>query len=1006
MAEVTGNGSAVTGLGGAAGFGETMLTRADDASLRVDVGAVFEDGFQFGAAHFAADELYVSTNGLVSFGGAVNGVADSLSAITRPFIAAFHADVDTRLDGEGAESGPVWVDVDPVGDVVTITWQEVGFYRRNAARTNTFQLQLFDDGAGGFTIVLRYDSIGWTTGDLEGGWQGLGGDPALIGWRLAASGAVNDHWASGIEARLLALADTAGNTGVEGLWVYHYRPPRVVNGTADNDVLSGDAGEDALYGGAGNDRLAGLAGADLLDGGAGLDLADYAQSTAGVTVNLADPGANRGLDAEGDRYVGIEGISGSAHADRLTGDGGANWLAAGAGADWLSDGAGNDTVYGGAGDDRLIAGAGADHYSGGAGSDRVDYAGAETRITLDLAAPAASTGLAAGDRFHGIEAFAGSRFGDRLAGDGTANRLYGAAGADVLLGRGGADRLFGDAGDDRLIGGSGADVLTGGAGMDVASYSTATTAIRADLAIPAANLGADALGDRYLAVEGLIGSRQNDTLAGDRQGNCLSGLAGADRLEGREGADTLSGGAGDDLLTGGAGGDLLQGGDGRDRASYAAAVAGVTADLANPTQNSGEARGDRYSGIEEVEGSAQSDRLSGNGTGNLLMGGGGNDLLQGRGGADGLYGGAGLDLASYGDAGAGVTASLGTPAMNTGDAAGDLYSLIEGLRGSAHADDLTGDALSNLLQGGGGVDRLSGGAGDDTLEGGAGADRLFGGEGVDLASYALAGSAVVARLPDPAGNAGDARGDSYDGIEGLVGSAHADTLSGGTGDDWLFGGAGADVLSGARGHDRLAGGSGDDLLNGGALADTLDGGDGLDWADYSSDIRGLTADLASPAANTGDAAGDVWLSIECLRGSFYADWLYGSEAANRLDGSAGDDQLSGRGGADELAGGAGLDTLTGGSGADSFVLRRLDEGGDLVTDYNSAEADSLDLRIAGLSRSDIGLRFQHVAGAGSAAVAEAQVFHLTTGQVLFTLQDGANLTDVFLRLGDTRYDLL
>jgi hypothetical protein len=42
------------------------------------------------------------------------------------------ADIDTRLDGEGTESGPIWVDIDPISDVVTITWQNVGFYRRNA----------------------------------------------------------------------------------------------------------------------------------------------------------------------------------------------------------------------------------------------------------------------------------------------------------------------------------------------------------------------------------------------------------------------------------------------------------------------------------------------------------------------------------------------------------------------------------------------------------------------------------------------------------------------------------------------------------------------------------------------------------------------------------------------------------------------------------------------------------------------------------------------------------
>ena len=45
-------------------------------------------------------------------------------------------------------------------------------------------MQLYDQGEDGIDIVLRYEAVGWTTGDLEGGWNGLGGDEALIGWRL------------------------------------------------------------------------------------------------------------------------------------------------------------------------------------------------------------------------------------------------------------------------------------------------------------------------------------------------------------------------------------------------------------------------------------------------------------------------------------------------------------------------------------------------------------------------------------------------------------------------------------------------------------------------------------------------------------------------------------------------------------------------------------------------------------------------------------------------------
>lgn len=564
MTEITGTGRAVSGLGGAAGFGEIMLSRADDASLRVDVGAVFEDGFQFGASHFDADKLFVSTDGLVSFGAATQGVQGTLADLATPFIAAFHADVDTRLDGEGAESGPVWVDIDPVGDVVTITWQEVGFYRRNASQTNTFQLQLYDQGADGMDIVLRYDTVGWTTGDLQGGWGGFGGAAARIGWRLASAGAVDDHWASGVEDRLLALPDTLGNTGVAGLWVYSHVPAKVATGGPDADQLTGGRGADVLDGGAGDDRLAGLGGADVLIGGAGFDLSDYAQAAGAVTVNLSDPSRNTGADALGDSYVLVEGVVGSRFADDLSDDAGNNLLDGGAGHDTLRDGAGDDTLIGGEGDDRFVAGAGADRYVGGSGRDRLDYGQATAAVHLDMVFAAASAGFAAGDQVDGIEVVVGSAFGDTLAGGARHDSFMGGLGGDLLAGRGGADRLYGGAGADTLIGGAGADRMIGGTGFDVVSYETATGAVRAFLAKPAKNTGLDARGDRYGGVEGVIGSGFDDALFGNRRDNLLSGLAGKDRLTGQGGNDTLLGGEAGDQLFGGKGGDLLQGGLGAD----------------------------------------------------------------------------------------------------------------------------------------------------------------------------------------------------------------------------------------------------------------------------------------------------------------------------------------------------------------------------------------------------------------------------------------------------------
>jgi Ca2+-binding RTX toxin-like protein len=61
----------------------------------------------------------------------------------------------------------------------------------------------------------------------------------------------------------------------------------------------------------------------------------------------------------------------------------------------------------------------------------------------------------------------------------------------------------------------------------------------------------------------------------------------------------------------------------------------------------------------------------------------------------------------------------------------------------------------------------------------------------------------------------------YIGIEGLIGSAHNDTLIGNGSANTLRGGRGNDALSGLGGADILDGGAGNDCLRGGAGNDTF-----------------------------------------------------------------------------------------------------------------------------------------------------------------------------------------
>jgi Ca2+-binding RTX toxin-like protein len=144
--------------------------------------------------------------------------------------------------------------------------------------------------------------------------------------------------------------------------------------------------------------------------------------------------------------------------------------------------------------------------------------------------------------------------------------------------------------------------------------------------------------------------------------------------------------------------------------------------------------------------------------------------------------------------------------------------------------------LDQFSQGRPGDNIITGGAGDDTLAGGAGADQLIGGGGIDTADYASSGSAVTVDLST--GSGGDAAGDSYSGIENVIGSAYDDTLSSTSSGHSLAGGDGNDIITIEDGS--AYGDDGDDVISSDGTAGTLYGGDGADTLifDYSGDAYG------------------------------------------------------------------------------------------------------------------------------------------------------------------------
>lgn len=773
------------------------------------------------------------------------------------------------------------------------------------------------------------------------------GDVTVSGGRLNAAKAVS-AFCGGLVATHIgedgdsAIAGTPGND--------------VVVAFGGANTIDTGGGSDRVCAGGGDDLVVGGAANDTIDGGPGVDAVGYATSTAAISANLATESVGDGLGGT-DTLVDVEGVVGSPHDDTIVGDAGANVL----------DGSGGaDSISGGDGDDVLLTGSGNDAFDGGAGTDTASFAGAPGLVSANLAA-----GSATGDGSDGlvaIENVTGSAFADTLVGD---------AGANVIDGGDGNDAVNGGAGDDLLLTGAGDDTFDGGTGTDTASYTSAPGSVIVSLAAAnASGHGSDGLA----AIENVTGSAFADTLTGDDGVNRLLGLAGDDELHGGAGADVLDGGVGNDLLAAGGGSDVLasgpgndgfDGGAGADTVSFAAAPAGVTANLGSGTASgegsdafaavenlngslfadslTGDSGANRIGGLggaDTLSGEVGSDRLDGGDGDDTVAGGEGNDVLVTGGGGDSFDGGAGVDTLSFEASPAAVTASLAGGAA-TGDGS-DVLAGLEYLTGSLFADTLTGDdsvnrlrglAGADSLQGGAGADVLDGGEGDDSIAGGAGNDALTsgagddgfdGGPGVDTLSFAAAPAGVTAGLAS--GAASGEGSDTLAGLENLNGSAFGDALTGDSGANRIAGLAGGDTVAGGAGNDRLdggidadtvSGGDGNDVLVTSAGDDGFDGGAGIDTLSFDASPAGVTASLVSGAA-TGDGS-DMLAGLEYLTGSPFSDSLTGDDAVNRLLGLAGGDSLQGGGGADVLDGGEGNDLLSAGEGNDTLMASRGDD---------------------------------------------------------------------------------
>jgi Ca2+-binding RTX toxin-like protein len=479
--------------------------------------------------------------------------------------------------------------------------------------------------------------------------------------------------------------------------------------------------------------------------------------------------------------------------------------------------------------------------------------------------------------------------------------------------------LYGNGGDDTLIGAAG-DVLDGGDGNDVliapindtitGSYfgGAGFDEIRATSGFlffgsfsPSFNFGIERItqnGTQTLTIFGLdgVGAIANGNLLDFSGVSLIAGSAivgdtttditagGNDTIRGSILGDVLLGKGGNDSIEGNSGNDTIYGGDG----SASAAING------SDTLDGGFGNGDIAVYAETI--SAAQFNVTSSADFTITFGGIADTLRN-------------IEFVKFANCILETATGdlIGTVAADT--ISGTSFDDV--MRAFAGNDSISGLDGNDSLFGGDGVDTLRGGSGDDELSGGLLGDVLDGGDGFDFAVYdeSTFVTGLVVSLANTAINTGEATGDSFVSVEGLIGSIYNDTLIGDAGDNALWG------------------------LNG---ADSLDGGAGNDQAIYTSD-RSLATINGTAGQFTVTLGGvtDTLTSIEVVdfNGAIYT---FAELQSGITLGTSGADRITGTSGSDTIDGRAGNDTLTGGAGNDSFVNS---SGFDVIMDFVVAGTD-------------------------------------------------------------------
>ncbi|KAF1042483.1 MAG: Bifunctional hemolysin/adenylate cyclase [Herbaspirillum frisingense] len=773
----------------------------------------------------------------------------------------------------------------------------------------------------------------------------------------------------------------------------------LVTGAGTGGYAQGDtyANIQNVIGSSGNDTFIANAAANRFTGNGGSDTVSYASSTSGVTVNLKT-GAGSGGYAQGDTYVGIQNFIGSAFDDTFVGNAAVNNFDGGAGGnDTVSyagstaavvvnlvtgrgsngDAAGDSytriqNVIGGDGNDVFVVGLDSKNFDGGGGTlNTVDYSGSSSAITANMLNNTVTRDFEPVNQLTRIQKIVGTSYSDTFIGGPNADVFdgglagsdtvdYSASAApvtvDLYSGTGQGGNAQGDtlvhiqnvkgssAGGNTFYASADANHFDGNSTSgNTVNYSHATAGVVVDLTNTRdSNLAPDiSHGDTYTNIQNVVGSVYDDLIVATSQVNAIDGGLGNNTVS-YERATTavkidLAAGQGS---MGDAAGDTYAniqnaiGGAGSNTVSYERSTAAVTVNLATGQGLAGDAAGDTYTNIQNATGGAGNDIIIASAATNVIDGGGGAN-----------------NTVSYANSTAAVKVDLALGRGFGNDAAGDIYINIQSATGGGGDDTFVGSAAHNVFDGGAGSNTISyehstgavtinlatgagvggdadqdvylniqnatGGAGNDIIVASSAINRIDGGGGNNTVSYANSGGGVKVNLATGQGLSGDALGDTYLNIQNFTGGGGDDIvvangdiniIDGGGGNNTvsyesstgavtidlsqqkgLAGDAAGDIYTSMQ---NATGGAGNDLIIASNVANVIKGGAGINTVSYANSALGVKVNLVTGQGSQGDAAGDTYQDIQNVIGSAQDDIFVGNGQANEFWGGAGNNRVS------------------------------------------------------------------------------------------------------------------